>query len=426
MKKLLTIIIVFLLLCGNMNNIINFDIFSFADEVFVLIVLLFSIVKLLDKKKINIRTLKNVELLSVFWLLGIISCILNSNYSIMSLIVSSFLAIKFWLLVFSFEHLGDYKDIFKQIEKAIYIVEKIAIVFALFNILMPNYYLQYFTFNENFVRFGLTSITSCFNHPSTFGWFMSLCCYFRFCDYCINKNKKTLKFMLLDIIFAVLSLRTKVILSLVIIFLLYFVFLSNESSKKRVKGFIICSVLSLVLFFVFKPIIVNTYNIYFNNNDASNVARTMLYKNSVNIGIDYFPLGAGFGKYGTYYASKNYSEYYYKYGLSSIYGMTPSDSKYSMDTYWPAIIGECGFIGFIILIIILLKTFLLLIGEYRSYKYNLYDSYILLVAIISLLQLTIESVAEASFNTNPKNILVGVIVGVSLQLINERKIENVK
>lgn len=87
-------------------------------------------------------------------------------------------------------------------------------------------------------------------------------------------------------------------------------------------------------------------------------ARYMLQDKSMTIADDMFPWGAGFGTYGSNAAGKYYSALYYKYGLSDVWGLAPtdylSDHSFLSDTFWPIVIGEFGWIGLILFIAIVI------------------------------------------------------------------------
>lgn len=138
---------------------------------------------------------------------------------------------------------------------------------------------------------------------------------------------------------------------------------------------------------------------------------------------DYFPIGVGFGKYGTWYAAINYSEYYIKYNMNTIYGLTRENSKYSTDTFWPAIIGETGIIGLGIYIALIIYTFKSVFYAYKNSINEKGEMYIIRsIALLIFIIAIIESFGEASFNASPKNIITALFVGFSL---NSKQIKKV-
>lgn len=77
--------------------------------------------------------------------------------------------------------------------------------------------------------------------------------------------------------------------------------------------------------------------------------RVLLYTTSLTIARDYFPLGAGLGRYDSPLSRDpdSFSPLYRRYGLDHIWGLTPHYAAYITDTYWPHILGEIGVFGLI-------------------------------------------------------------------------------
>lgn len=95
---------------------------------------------------------------------------------------------------------------------------------------------------------------------------------------------------------------------------------------------------------------------YLFNPDAP---RNKMFYYSFITANQFFPLGGGFGSFGSYMAANNYSELYYQYGFNHMWGMGPEASgvQFLFDTYYPMIIGQFGYIGFIIYLVILIRLF---------------------------------------------------------------------
>lgn len=98
------------------------------------------------------------------------------------------------------------------------------------------------------------------------------------------------------------------------------------------------------------------YSEQFSDEDASEgIARIALYVQSVEMAKDFFPLGTGQGTYGSIPVNIIYSDVYYDYELSDIWGLAPNDRvNFKMDTHWASILGEMGVLGLIIYILLLL------------------------------------------------------------------------
>ena len=88
-----------------------------------------------------------------------------------------------------------------------------------------------------------------------------------------------------------------------------------------------------------------------NGPGGADEVRSALYRTSLLIGRDYFPLGAGFGRFGSTVTKTEYSPVYYDYGLDAIRGLRPDDPAAASDTFWPRILGETGVFGLLALLV---------------------------------------------------------------------------
>lgn len=98
------------------------------------------------------------------------------------------------------------------------------------------------------------------------------------------------------------------------------------------------------------------YSEQFSDEDASEgIARIALYVQSVEMAKDFFPLGTGQGTFGSIPVNMIYSDVYYDYELSGIWGLAPNDRvNFKMDTHWASVLGEMGVLGMAVYLVILL------------------------------------------------------------------------
>ncbi|WP_243075655.1 hypothetical protein [Microbacterium sp. SS28] len=82
-------------------------------------------------------------------------------------------------------------------------------------------------------------------------------------------------------------------------------------------------------------------------------ARSRLTDGGLGVAQTYFPLGVGFGRYGSATAADYYSPEYIRLGFQYIYGIGSGIGmgKYLNDTQWPALLGETGWLGTIAFVI---------------------------------------------------------------------------
>ncbi|MFH8252108.1 hypothetical protein ACH3VR_17215 [Microbacterium sp. B2969] len=76
-------------------------------------------------------------------------------------------------------------------------------------------------------------------------------------------------------------------------------------------------------------------------------ARSRLTAGGLQIAAAHFPLGVGFGRYGSATAADYYSPEYIRLGFQYIYGIGSGEGmgRFLNDTQWPALLGETGWLG---------------------------------------------------------------------------------
>ena len=88
-----------------------------------------------------------------------------------------------------------------------------------------------------------------------------------------------------------------------------------------------------------------------------NAPRSLLYMYAFITANAYFPFGSGFASYGSSVAASNYSHLYLKYGFNNRWGMSVDYHPFLMDSYYPQIIAQFGYIGLLIYLLILSGIF---------------------------------------------------------------------
>lgn len=98
-------------------------------------------------------------------------------------------------------------------------------------------------------------------------------------------------------------------------------------------------------------------------------ARQRLGTVSIEIARDSFPLGAGFGRFGSgpSIQAATYSPIYEQYGLSKHYGFRRGDPiTFALDTSWPGLLGEVGVVGALAFATTVLALMLMLFRRTRE------------------------------------------------------------
>lgn len=415
MTVILTMILFLLALQDNLIVTTGISFINYIDEIIITVLAIIAIISIVKKHTVKTFHFKLLMFILIFLIIGSFSCYLNSSFIFKNTLMSGFLSTKFWILVLTVSLFSVSESNIKKYYKALFILEKIVILFAIINIVSLNTYQNMFPLSHITYRFNIIAVCSIFNHPGKYGWFMLFCALAHFSIYKKDNNKSDLYKTLIAIVACLLSLRTKVIMSIIGCFACYAIYVNRVTLKMRIKRIIIVSGLSLLLLIPFKGIVYNTYVLYFTDSEGYSVRQALL-DNSIQIMKDYFPIGVGFGKYGTWYASQVYSEYYYKYGMNHMYGLTQDNTSYATDTFWPAIFGETGISGSIIYILMIILLFKQL--NKINKDSNKLNNDIALFSLLVLLQLLIESFGSASFNGPPEYFFSAVTIGLSIARYN--------
>lgn len=169
--------------------------------------------------------------------------------------------------------------------------------------------------------------------------------------YIITGEKKYLYFSIFLSFGVFFTILKKSIFSNVLVWIAYAFF--QLPSRKRLKWFaygILFIILSssLVGDAITKDIKKNIA--YYKGVGASQHVRMGMYIASFKIASDYFPFGSGMGTFGSLASiTGDYSQVYIDYGVSKIGLNSPEAVKRGyftlLDTYWPHILAELGFLG---------------------------------------------------------------------------------
>lgn len=218
---------------------------------------------------------------------------------------------------------------------------------------------------------------------------------------CNTKMKERSKavYYVMGIISLVLATKAPPILFSIIFILLYFYF---KKHQKLSLWFILLGAVILVIAGWFQ------IEEYLMNGDAP---RRLFFDYSIKTANDYFPLGSGFGTFGSDQAARNYSKLYYQYGFDQLYGMNPENGSFLSDTFWPMALGQFGWIGSIIYLLIFVRIFITLNNNEfnnakRAFLFAIFLQYIIHAigsAILSSSSGMIGFVAMALFSTINEN-----------------------
>ena len=133
--------------------------------------------------------------------------------------------------------------------------------------------------------------------------------------------------------------------------------------------------------------------------------RQIMLKDSIPLALDHFPLGTGFGTFGSTIAAQYYSPIYLQLHYDELHGMGPDNPMFMTDSFWPEIIAQFGIIGLILFVLIIIY-FAIIIK--RTLRKNVTAGFSILMILLNML---INSTAESSF-FNPTSFLLFILIGM--------------
>jgi hypothetical protein len=279
------------------------------------------------------------------------------------------------------------------------------------NFVLEDPWLAFMASDENAVqaRGALPSLVGPFSHPIDLGQFMTLSAIaLTAWRVAVRKGAFTFVLLIATAAGSLLSARRTAIGSLVAAWVWV---QAVARSKGSLLAAAVCVPLAAVLLAApLGSVARETYQEYLDPNAATSAARTVLTVGSFEVAADHFPLGAGFGRYGSATAAENYSPEYVARGFPEVWGLGRGveDGRFLTDTEWPAIIGESGFLGTIAFVAGLVAIYLAARRLWRSSEPPLVR-WVGLVTIGWMVACLVQSVATVTFTGPP---VFGVFFGL--------------
>ena len=365
---------------------------QFFDEFLALFIFPLALYKLGKNKGIIKIEKKSIILLLCMLLIIITGFYSNITYKYqkLSIVLSDFIVvIKFTSMYFLSKILWNKEFIQKYKSKLLTHIKFVIVIFSILTFL--NYLFHLFPASY---RFGIMANQLFYGHPTRF----AAACIFIYAFYILLSNKTKSIYALLLILMILSTMRFKAIgFAVISIFIIIIIEHSNRKISFTKMGLI--ALVGIVLAY-------DQITLYYFSNDE--FARTALTKTSIQISTEYLPVGTGFGTFGSYFSSVNYSPVYSMYGINNIYGISRDNNSFVSDTFWPMILGQFGIIGLIAYLLLIITLF-----KKIQEEYNNKNKYYYCAKMLCLLYLIISSIAEAAF-VNPISIPLALIIGINL------------
>lgn len=367
----------------------KFQILKYIDEAYAILfvpILFFNIIK---RKNILRKNKKITILLTLLIILGIIPNIAYKYQSLPYIMMDIIIFLKFFFAIGLSSYLFNINMLEENCNKLKFHLRFIIMILLFATIF--NYMFNLWP-NSN-IRFGIMTNQVFFGHPTK----LSAVLFFLLSLYNILTKGKSDIFYIFTYLMIITTLRTKALLALgVSIFILHYV--KKTQNKINIKRILIIGIVVCILGF-------NTFKFYF---FSDGFARAEMLRTSFKIAHDYFPLGTGFGTFGSWASGISYSPVYYLYSLNNVWGLTPYDYLGIADTFWPTVLGQFGYVGIFLYLIIIIKIFSNIQNEYSKKCSYIYSS-----KLIAFVYLIVSSTSESAF-FNQLSIPLGIIIGLNI------------
>lgn len=395
------------------------DQLGYLDEAVVLMSLAaFTSTRILQRQRI--RALPGQTWILLYLILGAIGGIIREVPFLLAA-QSSFLILKGFIFAFALAQIDwSANDIRKMVKPGAWVIV-FALAMSLINLAIPEQWLDLFGRSPRVdYRLGLPSLMGPFDHPLVFGQFMALTAV-AIIAYRANVKKSFISGALLigTIFGSILSWRRKAIVAMIIAGVAALSITPGKKVSTTVRVIFIAPLVILLGWDSLMTVTDWTYEQYFAN--VEETARTLLYRDSFIIAAAAFPFGVGFGRFGSFLASQEYSPEYIALGYPHVYRMgAGAEGGFLSDTFWPAILGEAGYLGlaaFTIGLVVLARQ-----GKKLADTSN--DPHLRWIGIVSVawfVEFAVESVAAPVFNSAPLFVLCFGAAGVVVSLVAQQQ-----
>lgn len=366
---------------------------GYADEIIALLAIPIFILQLLKKreriKKHSNKWTFSILISVVCGLLG--NIIYRYQPFLQAALPDVLICVKFWLCIYVGQNSLARLDLNRYGKNIYNHVKALTIVYS-----MLIFADQFFHIFPADIRYGLRSTQLFYGYAFVFA---ACCVILLTLLFVIRESISHRQFCIFSIWLSILmctTLRSRALGCAMMYWLIfYFVYIR----KKKI------SIKSLLLFL---PVVVllgwNQIEYYFFSDIQDNSARFQLLIKSIQIANERFPIGAGFGTFGSYYSAVVYSPLYYLYGLSTVHGLIEGNAMFVSDSYWPMVLGQFGWIGLFATII----AVYLLFREIQKHRKRIPSYYSACLFILAYL--LIESTSSSAF-VHPLSIPMALLLG---------------
>lgn len=341
---------------------------------------------------------------SVFLVVGVVSGMLNGSTAFTT-VVGGFVVAKILVLGFALTQFTWSSRDGRRLGRAIIVLISILLISVLGNIAFESRWTAWFAPGiELNAQFGITPVIGIFSRPGALSRLCEMVALGLLGYFLWKKPARRVAALFVAVsavTFLTFISKSLVALSAGTAFLLF-------ASHKRAAAMVASVVLLPVVAIAALPLLNNVLaDVHMYSSGDSARGRLML--GSLYIASQHFPLGAGFGRFGSPLAASQYSSEYVSLGFPYIYGLSPTQGFFLNDTAWPAILGESGWLGALLFAAGLVSIF---IGFVRHWRSSRTDSWLGAVGIAWLIAVLLESTSGPVFTSPPSYPILLALSGI--------------
>lgn len=240
------------------------------------------------------------------------------------------------------------------------------------------------------VRYGIPGYSFIYGRPAMFSQYCIIYLVILTADLYIHKTKFKLVTIAIFLLLWASTLRTRALAVIACYCFLMLVFKGKDyfNIRQVLRWRYIIPILVIAFIIGYEQI----ENYFFN--DTIVRSRALLLQYGFVTFIRFFPFGAGFATYGTEPAAEYYSPLYYEYDFDGFWALTEEGSELT-DCYWPAVLGELGLFGTILVIFLIVMMFYIML---KKSSHNKWLQISILIFIVMLLISSTSTGAFCSYN----------------------------
>lgn len=376
-----------------------FESFQYFDEFFALLIVPAFLVRLAQKRNPlvwNRKTILFFVLLATFWLFGWAGHFVYQYQPLSEAAKDAYVNLKFFMalgaayLMFEDEKL-DIRQMKKTLWPILYAVTVILFVLCIADLMFGIFGVE--------TRGGLRTIKLFY---SAYTVLVGHCVFLSaiYLWFYEERKEKIIPPLLMLSLIMFFTRRVKAVGAIACIMLLYLLVLRRQQKiSRKVKIFAGC-----VLVFATGAALFQVISYYYVMGVES--ARAVLTIAAPYVAADHFPFGSGWATFGSAFSAEPYSPVYGMYRMAGVWGLSPDFHDFVSDTYWPMLLGECGYFGFAAFIGVLV----LFVEKVLTLKT---DKACLASALTLLLYLLISSTSESAL-ANPMAVPLALWIGFLL------------